>query len=189
MKITIKVAVLGMIIMLAQPLPAQTNLNFNGVSTTGEGAIRLSWNSRSNEVYRIDYADELGDTNTGMTVWHPLYTHYPSHGTNTFIGDYGNYDNETNIVHPKYSPMRFYRIAIEGTNDGPSPFITILSPTNGSVLSDQVTISVVATSTFPVINLKLYVDGQEMDRSEDGTNFVINTCEWANGPHVFFCNV
>jgi uncharacterized protein DUF6345/Big-like domain-containing protein len=165
---------------------AQTNLNFNDIKLTGEGAIQLNWNSTSNEVYEIDFANELADTNTGVVAWQPLYVHYPSHGTNTFVGDFGNYNLEANALHPKLSPMRFYRIALEGTNDGPSPLVIITSPTNGSVLSDEVTVSVVATSSLPVIELKLFVDGQEMDQSDDGTNFVINTCEWPNGPHTLF---
>jgi hypothetical protein len=30
------------------------------------------------------------------------------------------------------------------------------------------------------------VDGQEMPSSDDGSNYVINTCEWLNGQHVLF---
>lgn len=71
----------------------QTNLNFNGVSATVEGAIRLSWNSTTNEIYEINYANELVDTNTGSITWNVLYEEYPSHGTNTFWLDTGNYDN------------------------------------------------------------------------------------------------
>lgn len=82
--------------------------------------------------------------------------------------------------------MRFYRIFNEGTNDGPAPYVLITNITNGTVLSGNLTVSVVTTSTFPVLNIKLFVDGQEMDRSEDGTNFVINTCEWPSGPHILF---
>src|SRR6185312_17352452 len=52
--------------------------------------------------------------------------------------------------------------------------------------SDQVTVSVTATSSYPKININLYVDGQEMWPTADGTNFVINTCEWPNGPHTLF---
>jgi hypothetical protein len=37
-----------------------------------------------------------------------------------------------------------------------------------------------------VLSTKLFVDGQEMWASDDGTNYVINTCEWPNGPHVLF---
>jgi Family of unknown function (DUF6345)/FlgD Ig-like domain len=186
MKLIIKGASVGLTILFAHSTTAQTNLNFNGITATSERAIRLSWNSSSNEVYTIQYANELVDTNTGTITWRPLYIHYPSHGTNTIIGDYGNYNLETNIVHPKYSPMRFYRIVNEGTNDGPAPFVVISSLTNGSVLSGEIIVSVVATSTFPALNMRLYVDGQEMDMPDDGTNFVINTCEWANGTHTLF---
>lgn len=83
-------------------------------------------------------------------------------------------------------PARFYRILYTGTNTAPSPFVTVVSPSNGDVLSGQITVSVVATSTLPELNTTLYVDGQEMDMSDDGTNYVINTCEWPNGPHTLF---
>jgi hypothetical protein len=181
-----KGAIAGAAVLFAHSVFGVTNLNFNGISATSEGAIRLSWNSTSNEVYTVQYADSLIDTNTGSTTWQNLYVHYPSHGTNTFVGDYGNYNLETNIVHPKYSPVRFYRILSEGTNDGPAPYIVLKSVTNGAVLSDQITVSVVATSTFPILNMRLYIDGQEMDVPDNGTNWVINTCEWPNGQHTLF---
>ena len=81
--------------------------------------------------------------------------------------------------------MRFYRLLDEGTNSGVSPTVTITSPTNGNVLSDQITISVAASSSYPIVNTKIYVDGQEMNPGDDG-NYVINTCEWPNGPHTLF---
>jgi hypothetical protein len=63
-------------------------------------------------------------------------------------------------------------------------------PTNGMVLSGDVTVSVTtASSTLPIRDFYLYMDGEQMDYSEDGTNFVINTCEWANGSHTLFATV
>lgn len=178
---------IGSAVLSTQPISGQTNLNFNGVTVTGESAIRLSWNSTSNEVYRIEYANEVVDVNVGSTTWLPLYDNYPSHGTNTFWLDTGNrYIGGTKVPHPKNNPMRFYRITNKGTNDGVPPYIVITSPTNNAVLSDVITVSVVSTSSMPVINIRLFVDGQEMKQSEDGTNFVINTCEWLNGPHTLF---
>ena len=99
--------------------------------------------------------------------------------------DTGDYLQTPAVVHPKFSPIRFYRIVDEGTNGGLSPTVTITAPTNGNVLSDVVTVSVTASSSYPVVFTKLYVDGQEMNPGDNGT-FTINTCEWPNGPHVFF---
>jgi len=165
----------------------QTNLNFNSVKATVEGAIKLSWNSTSNEVYRIDYANEIVDTNTGFITWQPLYTDYPSHGTNTFIADAGNYDLVPEIPHPKLSPMRFYRIALAATSTSPTnPAVAVTFPTNGASLSSNVTIVVSSSSPELLTDVKLYIDGEEQWRSDDDTNFVINTCEWPNGPHVLF---
>ena len=82
--------------------------------------------------------------------------------------------------------MRFYRILDEGTNTGESPTVTITSPTDGNVLSEVITVSVTTSSSYPNVTTKLYVDGQEMLPGANGTNYLINTCEWPNGPHVFF---
>jgi hypothetical protein len=165
---------------------AQNPLQFTFANKTEEGAIRLSWSSNTNEVYRIDYADELATNDDGTTTWNTLYSHYPSHGTNTFWLDAGNYDLDPQVPHPKYGSMRFYRIAVEGTNDGPNPLVQITSTTSNAVLSGRVTISVTVTSTMPVNSTKLYVDGQEMWPSANGSNYVINTCEWPNGSHILF---
>lgn len=185
--VLVSVAVTAMLLIGTAQSLGQTNLNFNSVKATVEGAILLSWNSTSNEVYRIDYADEIVDTNTGFTAWQPLYTDYPSHGTNTFIADAGNYDLAPEIPHPKRSPMRFYRIAFVETNSSPTnPSVAITFPTNGASLSGDVTIMVSSDSNELLTDVKLYIDGEEQWATEDGTNFVINTCEWPNGPHVLF---
>lgn len=177
----------ALLVGLPAPSIAQSNnLDFNSVSATVEGAIHLSWNSTSNEVYEIDYADSLIDTNTGTITWIPLYTDYPSHGTNTFIADAGNYDLDPMVVHPKNSPMRFYRVVMTGTNDSSSnPAISIVSPTNSQTLSDDATISAAAESSEYLTEVRLYVDG-EPQWINGGTNFTINTCEWPNGPHTLF---
>jgi Family of unknown function (DUF6345)/FlgD Ig-like domain/Bacterial Ig domain len=169
----------------------QTNLQFTSVSATVEGAIQLHWASQSNHVYEIDEADSLIDTNTGSTTWNDLYDDYPSQGTNTFWLDTGNYDVVPAIPHPKDSPMRFYRIVDKGPDGlvGDEPTVSIVSPTNGSVISGLLTVTVTASADQGNLFPKFYVDGQVMWPSEDGSNYVINTCEWANGPHVLFATV
>lgn len=171
----------------------QTNLNFNGISATVEGAIKLSWNSKSNEIYQIGYATELVDVNLGVTDWKPLYTDYPSHGTNTFVADAGYYDDNPAIVHPKQSPVRFYRVFLVQENDAPTnPTVAITSVTNGASLSGDITIQVVASSSDILSEVKLYIDGEEQwgtlgTTNSGGTNtFIINTCEWPNGSHTIF---
>jgi len=181
-----RILILAVVLLITQPVIGHTNLNFNSVTVTSEGAILLSFDSTPNEFYTVQYTDSLIGPNTGTTPWQDLYTYYPSHGTNTFVGDYGHYDLDPSIVHPRFNPMRFYRIVNQGTNDGPAPYVVISSLTNGSVLSGEVTVSVVATSTFPILHLQLYVDGQQMYLPENETNFVINTSEWANGEHTLF---
>jgi hypothetical protein len=174
---------------LASVANAQNALQFTGVNATVENAIQLYWSSTNGELYQIQYANALATNDDGTTAWQVLYDKYPSHGTNTFIGDFGNYDTDSAISHPKYMPMRFYRVVDLGADNDTVdiPAVTITSPSNGSILSGQVTVSVAATcSNLPIVTTKLYVDGQAMDESDDGTNYVINTCEWPNGSHVVY---
>jgi hypothetical protein len=178
--------VFGVLAGFTEQAFCQTNLQFTSVNTTSENAIQLHWSSVSNEVYEIDYADQLAGNDDGSTAWAKLYDNYPSHGTNTFIGDFGNYFNAPAILNPNKMPMRFYRIVDKGANSGASPIVTITSTTNGASLSGLITVSVTVTSSLPFVATDLYVDGQLMDSSEDGTNYTINTCEWPNGPHLLF---
>jgi len=100
----------------------QNTLRFTGINVTPEGAIQLHWAGNSNEIYEIDEADALIDTNIGGTTWNKLYDDYPSQGTNTFCLDTGNYDDAIPpIPHPKFSPMRFYQVVMTGTNTGTTP--------------------------------------------------------------------
>lgn len=168
---------------------AQNALQFTGITATVEGAIQLSWQSETNTVYEIQYADGLIDASLGGTVWQSLYTDYPSHGSNTFWLDTGNYNLTPPIPHPRNSGMRFYRIYNLGTNTGPAPSISITSPSNGATISGYLNITVSASSDQDLIRTLLFVDGQEMPFSGDGTNFVVNTCEWPNGSHTLFAVV
>jgi hypothetical protein len=178
---------------------AQTNLNFNAVSATIEGAIRLSWNSLPGETYEIDEADSLIDTNTGSITWNVLYRDYPSQGTNTFWLDTGNYFADPVIPHPKRTQVRFYRIADLGHDTASNaPVVSISSPTGGDVAVGELSVVVSAATDQAEINTKLFVDGEEMFPSiyttnylNGSTNFItqtyaVNTCEWGNGPHVIF---
>jgi hypothetical protein len=180
------IPIVAAIAALASVANAQNAIQFTGTKATVENAILLYWASNTNEVYEVDYADQLNGNYDGTTVWMPLYTGYPSHGTNSFIADAGNYDSDPQVAHPKYSPMRFYRIVNTGQNDGNNPTVSISSPANGAALSGETTVSVSSYSDGVLSSVKLYVDGEEQYDSDDGTNFVINTCEWANGPHVLF---
>ncbi|MBI3849189.1 MAG: hypothetical protein HY298_02700 [Verrucomicrobia bacterium] len=187
------------IISLAGSLYGQGNpFQIYSPTVTEERATRLSWESESNTVYRIEYAAELVDTNTGLTAWQTLYDFYASHGTNTFWLDTGNYLLEPPILHPKNVPMRFYRVVNEGTNAGPAPTVTITSPTNSSTVFGDLTVIVSASTDQATISTKLYVDGEEMPAPNDSTNYVnnstnylidtyvINTCEWPNASHTLF---
>ncbi len=178
---------------------AQTNLQFAGVAVTDEHAIRLTWSSQSNEVYEIDEADALIDTNTGSITWNKLYDNYPSQGTNTFWLDTGNYFDVPPILHPKNMAMRFYRVVDIGADTtSDEPTVSITSPTNGSAASGELTITVTANTDQATLSTKLYVDGQEMRVADSTTNYTvgstnyevdtysINTCEWGNETHTLF---
>jgi hypothetical protein len=166
---------------------AQTNIQIIGVAPTIEQAIQLTWTSASNHTYEIDEADALATNADGSTAWNMLYNDYPSQGTNTFWLDTGNYVQAPPIIHPRFSPMRFYRIIDSGldtTSDEPT--VSIVTPTNGFVASGNLTITVTASTDQAVVGTTLYVDGQEMPPSIDGSNYILNTCEWPNGPHTLF---
>ena len=92
----------------------QTNLQLTGVVQTPEQAIQLTWTSTNSELYQIQYANALATNSDGSTAWQVLYDNFPSQGTNTFWLDTGNYNLSPQILHPKYMPMRFYRILDEG---------------------------------------------------------------------------
>jgi hypothetical protein len=166
---------------------AQNAIQFTAAKATVENAILLYWASNTNEVYEIDYADQLNTNADGTTAWTPLYTDYPSHGTNTFVADCGDYDLIPEIPHPRNSPMRFYRIVNSGTNTSPiNPTVAITSPVNGASLSGNVVVTASSSSPEYLSEVSVFIDGEEQWLSGDGTNFVINTCEWPNGPHTVF---
>src|SRR4051812_28670564 len=96
----------------------QSTLQFTSVNATDEGGIRLAWQSESNTVYRVEYATDLVDISNGGPAWQTIYEHYPSHGTNTFWLDTGNYVLDPSVVHPRSAPLRFYRIVNEGVDTG-----------------------------------------------------------------------
>jgi len=178
----------------------QTNIQFTSVVPTIEGAIQLTWTSTNHELYEIDEADVLNSNIDGTTTWNKLYDSYPSQGTNTFWLDTGNYNLSPQILHPKYMPMRFYRIADEGADTtSDEPTVTISSPTNSSLVNGELTINVTAFTDQPLLaGTKLYVNGQEMPAAVATTNYAvgstnyevdtynINTCEWPNGTNILF---
>jgi hypothetical protein len=186
---------------LSLKLHAQADLTFTGVSATDERNIQLNWVSASNEIYEIDEADSLIPTNTGSTIWNVLYQDYPSQGTNTFWLDTGNYNLNTPIVNPTQSPMRFYRIVLEGTNTTTDvPTVSILTPTNSTTTNGTIAVTVLASSDQYFLATKLYVDGQEMNEADETTNwtdstgvtnyvedtYFVDSCEWPNGSHTLF---
>jgi hypothetical protein len=161
---------------------ASTNFQVVAVTQTVEKSVTLRWNSETNALYRIDYAPSLSTS----TAWQALYNNYPSQGTNTFWTDGGNWVAVPPVDHPSNVLQRFYRIAKTGTNISP-PQVTVISPTNGAVVSGDVTVSITATGLSSIASMTLFVDGEEFDSIDgDETNLVINTCEWANGPHTLF---
>jgi hypothetical protein len=140
----------------SQSFGRRNNLDFNGINANVEGAIHLSWNSTPGEIYEIDEADSLIDTNTGTITWNVLYENYPAQGTNTFWLDTGNYFSDPLIGHPSQSPMRFYRIVLTGTNETPTiPVIAVTSPANNDSLNGDVAVTVYAYSDQPFLISRL----------------------------------
>jgi hypothetical protein len=126
------------------------------VGANVEGAIKLNWQSESNTLYRVEFASDL----TNPATWDVLTDQYASHGTNTFWLDTGDYFQKPPVLHPRKVAARFYRIANEGTNTGPSPNVVIMSPSSSLVATGSLTISVAASTDQATISTKLYVDGE-----------------------------
>jgi hypothetical protein len=156
------------------------------ITLTREGSMLVAWCSRTNEIYRIEYT-----TNIDSGTWQTLYDDYPSQGTNTFWTDIGDLTLDPVVLHPQDGGKRFYRIALAGTNvPAQAPQVSILSPTNNATLNGRVIVSVTVTNTWNVDSIRLFVDGAEVGvQGGTETNFVINTCEFANGSHNIFAVV
>jgi hypothetical protein len=197
---TIMVSALGLALATNVFAQINTNLQFTAATSTDEQAIRLTWTSTNGELYQIQYANALATNSDGSTAWQTLYDDYPSQGTNTFWLDTGNYNLAPAILHPKYMPMRFYRILDKGADTLlDEPNVSVTSPTSGTAVTGELTITVAAATDQPVLSgTKLYVDGQEMRPADSFTNwndgvtnyevdtYSINTCEWGNGTHTLF---
>jgi len=178
----------------------QTNLQFTAVAVTDEHAIRLAWTSTNGELYQIQYANALATNADGSTAFQILYDNYPSQGSNTFWLDTGNYNLAPQVLHPKYMPMRFYRILDEGPDSLTDvPTVKIDSLTNNMAATGELTFTVTAATDQPGLRgTILYVDGQEMQGPDDSTNYTIgstnyetdtysiNTCEWLDRTHILF---
>jgi hypothetical protein len=177
--------VVGCVLALELWTNAQAQLQFTRTLATDERAIQLYWQSVSNTAYRIEFLPDLKGSNN---AWSVLYDDYPSHGTNTFWLDTGDYSRTPEVLHPKGTTNRFYRLAKISTNSLPTPVVTILSPSPSNSVSDEITVSVSVASTNSLYSLRLFLDGEDLGPSEEdgGTNWIINTTEWPNGPHVLF---
>lgn len=154
-----------------------------GITQAVEKSVTVRWNSETNAMYRIEHANVLS-TNT---QWSVLYENYPSQGTSTFWADTGDYLAIPEVLHPSRVSTRFCRVVKTGTNSIAPPQVFVTWPTNGVVLETNVVVSVSATGTTPIASIRLFVDGEEVDDGDpESTNFVVNTCEWSNGPHTIF---
>lgn len=164
---------------------AQT-LQFLQTKVTDEGAIQLRWQSRSNVIYQIEYATEIS-SNAG---WDVLVSGFPSQGTNTIYLDTGKYWTEPTLKHPKDDAQRFYRVLAIETNTLIPPVVTVTNPTPNAVLSGEVPINALISTTNSITSVRFYVDGEEVElRGADDqgqSSWTINTTEWPNGPHVIF---
>ncbi len=173
---------LGIIVSLGANALAQPQ--FTDVMVLPGGAVQMQWASDPTAVYRIDYTYDLSE---GIG-WSTLYEDYPSQGTATFWADAGNLYAQPPISHPRDTAARFYRVVQTDSNVlADAPQVSMTSPTGGAVLTGDAMVSVSVASALGVDIIRLYVDGAEVAYAgAGGTNFTINTCQFANGPHVIF---
>jgi hypothetical protein len=187
---TIKQGIIGaamLFILGTLQSSAQTNaLKFTATKATGERAIQLRWQSKTNGIYRVDYTPQL----SGSIVWDTLVDSLPSQGTNTIFLDTGKYWTEPALPHPKNDLQRFYRVVQIGTNTLVPPVVTITNLTAGTNLFGEVEIGIHVTTTNSITSVNFFVDGEEVESvsmpDNGNASYVINTTEWPNGSHVFF---
>lgn len=131
---------------------ANAQLQFTSAKATAEGTIQLWWQSESNAVYRVEFTPQLSDSIT----WSVLYEEIASQGSNTLWADAGTLLSQPLVTHPSDDAMRFYRVVQTDTFDpAGAPQILIISPTNGSALTGDVTVTVSVTSTLDLDNIRL----------------------------------
>jgi hypothetical protein len=173
----------GGAIILLLPVGAKAQLHFTAAQATGERAIQVQWQSKTNGVYRLEYAKEL----SGDIIWETLVDEFPAQGTNTIFLDTGKYWEEPALPHPKDDFQRYYRVVEIGTNSLPPPVVTITNLTAGTNLTGEVEIDAHIAATNNITFVHYYVDGEEVELGEaddDGnSSYTINTTEWPNGAH------
>jgi len=175
------------LLLMAAWVQAQTNtLKFTATKATDERAIQLRWQSKTNAVYRLEYATQLSDS----IAWDTLVDYFPSQGTNTVFLDTGKYWTEPALPHPKDDTQRYYRIVQIDTNTLVPPIVTVTNLTSGTNLSGEVEIDVHVETTNSIASVSFFVDGEEVETAsaDDSGNasYVINTTEWPNGSHTIF---
>ena len=188
-----------------------------GLAATASAQLRIHRNFRNAQTGHTDHLGQHKQRNLRNrqrpTRWKRTHKE-PSLGTCFtmiirrkvqihFGSDTGNHTLVPTIVHPKYTTNRFYRVVDKGRIlRRTEPKVTVTTLTNGAVVSDELTVSLLAsTDQSFLVGTKLYVDGQEMRAAESTTNYVsgstnyeldtyaINTCEWRNGTHILFGTV
>lgn len=186
MKTIVRGLLFCVLISSAAPVFGQTAFNITSVKATVEHAIQLNWQSQSNLVYRVEFAEGLSNG----PAFDTLADYFPSQGTNTVFLDTGKYWTDPPLPHPKDDSMRFYRVAIIDTNTLVPPVVTITNLGSGADVSGEVEVDVHVDTTDAVASVSFFVDGEELDSVDADDNndasYIINTTEWPNGPHNIF---
>ncbi|HOX59014.1 MAG TPA: DUF6345 domain-containing protein [Candidatus Paceibacterota bacterium] len=139
----------------------------------------LEWTSRTNEIYRVDYAPDLATNFTTAAEY------IANQGTNTLWADIGT----ESVSYPRTSSAdenvsyRFYRIAVQGYASNSFP-ATITISNAFSTLSGLTNILASVTSPSNVVSGSLLVDGNEVSLSPGKDYaFPLETRFFPNGTH------
>jgi hypothetical protein len=186
MKTIVKGVLLWSLISSVSPIFGQSVFKITGAKATVEHAIQLNWQSQSNLVYRIEFAEGLSNG----TSFDTLVDYFPSQGTNTIFLDTGKYWTDPPLPHPKDDSMRFYRVAIVDTNTLLPPVVTITNLSPNADVSGDVEVDVHVGTADTIASVNFFVDGEALetvDADDNGdASYTINTTEWPNGPHTIF---
>lgn len=110
---------------------AQTNYVIQTPIAAADHTIKIRWNCETGAVFQVQSADSLTDLGAQGLQWVIRDSDCDSKGTNAEWMDFGDAQWLPRVLHPRFQPQRFYRVAKIGQAVGTPPTVTLqFSQTN-----------------------------------------------------------
>ena len=168
---------------------AETNILIKPPVIAADKTVKLNWNAQTGAVYQIEAADSLTTPGSQGFQWIIRETDCVSKGTNAEWMDVGTAQWIPRILHPRFQPMRFYRVQKVKQATLASPVVSLQLSQSNLINGDlYATVNVsFADTNQQMSSVGVFVDGQRLYSvpSESFAVF-INSCEWPNGPHEIY---